>query len=95
LISSQRFKDSVDKVRRFLGDTTPIQGANPLNSLMATAMQSLQTVVSIQMQNKEVLEQLAVDLVIKEMGIPEGAMQFDVEISYATYGSVSRDARRT
>ena len=87
LISSKRFKDSVDKVRRAMGDTRAIQGANPLNSLMMTAMQSLQTVVSIQMQNKEVLEQLAVDLVIKEMGIPEGAMQFDAKLVMQPMGA--------
>jgi len=30
LITSQRFKDSVEKVRRFLGDTRVIQGNNPM-----------------------------------------------------------------
>jgi hypothetical protein len=87
LISSKRFKDSVDKVRRAMGDTRVIQGGNPLNNLMMTAMQSLQTVVSIQMENKEVLEQLAVDLVIKEMGIPEGAMQFDAKLVMRPMGA--------
>ena len=87
LISSKRFKDSVDKVRRAMGDTRAIQGGNPLMNLMMTAMQSLQTVVSIQMQNKEVLEQLAVDLVIKEMGIPEGAMQFDAKLVMQPMGA--------
>jgi hypothetical protein len=80
LISSKRFKDSVDKVRRAMGDTRAIQGPNPLMSLMMTAMQSLQQLVTIQMRNKEELEKLAVDLVVKEMGIPEGAMQFDAKL---------------
>ena len=87
LISSKRFKDSVDKVRRAMGDTRAIQGGNPLMNLMMTAMQSLQTVVSIQMQNKEVLEKLAVDLVTKEMGIPEGAMQFDAKLVMQPMGA--------
>lgn len=80
LISSKRFKDSVEKVRRAMGNTQAIQGGNPLMSLMMTAMQSLQTLVMIQMQNKEELEELAVELVKKEMGIPEGAMQFDAQL---------------
>jgi len=87
LISSKRFKDSVDKVRRAMGDTRAIQGGNPLMNLMMTAMQSLQSVVMIQMQNKEVLEKLAVDLVIKEMGIPEGAMQFDAKLVMQPMGA--------
>ena len=33
LISSKRFKDSVDKVRRPMGNTQPIQGQNPLMNL--------------------------------------------------------------
>jgi hypothetical protein len=80
LISSKRFKDSVDKVRRVMGNTAAIQGPNPLMGLMMTVMQSLQQIVSIQMNNKEVLEKLAVDLVVKELGIPEGSLQFDAQL---------------
>ena len=80
LISSQRFKDSVDKVRRFLGDTTPIQGNNPFMGLMSSVMNSLQQIKRVEIENKEYLENLAVDLVKKELGIPEGQLQFDVEL---------------
>jgi len=80
LISSKRFKDSVDKVRNAMGDTRVIQGQNPLNGLMNTVMQSMQRLVMIQMQNKKVLEDLAIDLVTKELGIPEGSLQFKVEL---------------
>lgn len=80
LISSQRFKDSVEKVRRFLGDTRPIQGDNAFMGLMMSVMNSLQQIVMMQSQHKEYLENLAVDLVKKELGIPEGQLQFDVEL---------------
>jgi hypothetical protein len=80
LISSKRFKDSVDKVRRVMGNTSAIQGPNPMMGLMMTVMQSLQQIVSIQMNNKEELEKLAVDLVVKELGIPEGSLQFDAQL---------------
>jgi hypothetical protein len=80
LISSKRFKDSVEKVRRAMGNTQAIQGGNPLMSLMMTAMQSLQRLMMIQSQHKEQLENLAVELVRKEMGIPEDAMQFDAKL---------------
>ena len=87
LISSKRFKDSVEKVRRAMGDTRVIQGQNPLMNLMMTAMQSLQRVATIQMRHKEELEQLAIDLVIKEMGIPEGVMQFDAKLVMQPMGA--------
>jgi hypothetical protein len=80
LISSKRFKDSVEKVRMAMGDTRIIQGSNPLMSLMQTAMQSLQRIVMIQMNHKEDLEKLAIELVKREMGIPEGAMMFDAKL---------------
>jgi len=80
LISSKRFKDSVDKVRSAMGNTRAIQGANPLSGLMMTVMQSMQRLIMIQMQNKKRLEDLAVELVRTEMGIPEDAMQFKAEL---------------
>lgn len=80
VISSKRFKDSVDKVRMAMGDTRAIQGNNPLNTLMMTVMGSMRELIMIQMQNKKELEDLAIELVINELGIPEGAMQFKAEL---------------
>jgi len=87
LISSQRFKDSVEKVRRFLGDTTPIQGDNPMQGLMTSIMGGLQQVKRVEVQHKEYLENLAVNLVKKELGIPEGQLQFDVELVSGMMGA--------
>jgi hypothetical protein len=87
LISSKRFKDSVDKVRRYMGNTQVIQGNNPLNQLMSTVMQSMQQIIGIQMRNKEDLEQLAIKLDKKEMGIPEGALQFKAELVMQPMGA--------
>lgn len=87
LISSKRFKDSVDKVRRYMGNTQVIQGNNPLNQLMSTVMQSMQQIIGIQMRNKEELEQLAIKLVKEEMGIPEDAMQFKAELVMRPMGA--------
>jgi hypothetical protein len=87
MVTSQRFKDSVDKVRRFLGDTTPIQGNNAFMGLMSSVMGSLQQIKRVEIQNKEYLENLAVDLVKKELGIPEGQLQFDVELVSGMLGA--------
>jgi hypothetical protein len=87
LISSKRFKDSVDKVRRYMGNTQVIQGGNPLMQLMMTVMQSMQQIIGIQMRHKEDLEQLAIKLVKEEMGIPEGAMQFKAELVMQPMGA--------
>ena len=54
--SSKRFKDSVEKVRHYLGDTRSIQGQNPMMSLMMTVMGALQKIKSIENRKKEYLE---------------------------------------
>lgn len=87
IISSKRFKDSVDKVRMAMGNTRTIQGGNPLQGLMMTVMQAMQKLVMIQTQNKKQLEDLAIELVINEMGIPEGAMQFKAELVMQPMGA--------
>ena len=87
LISSKRFKDSVEKVRMAMGDTRIIQGQNALMQLMMTVGQAMQKLIMIQSQNKEELEALAVKLVKEELGIPEGAMQFDAELVMQPMGA--------
>jgi len=87
LISSKRFKDSVDKVRMAMGDTRTIQGENALMQLMRTVGQAMQRLVMIQSQHKEVLEDLAVELVKNELGIPDGAMQFDAQLVMQAMGA--------
>lgn len=87
LISSKRFKDSVEKVRMAMGDTRVIQGGNALMQLMMTVGQAMQRLVMIQSQNKKQLEDLAVELVKTELGIPEGAMQFDAQLVMQPMGA--------
>lgn len=87
LIASKRFKDSVDKVARYLGDTSSLQGRNPVGRVMSMAMGGLYKIASIEYQNKDYLEKLAVDLVKKEMGIPEGAFLFDAKLVHGGMGA--------
>jgi hypothetical protein len=54
---------------------------NGLQQLMMMMSQAVQTVKSIENENKEYLENLSVDLVKKEMSLPENAFQFDVELT--------------
>ena len=80
LVASKRFKDVVDKVKRYTGmETVSTQSA--FMQLQMMLMQSVQEVKSIENENKEYLENLAVDLVKKEMSLPDDAFQFDVELT--------------
>ena len=53
------------------------QGVMPLARMMMSAHDEI---VQTERAHKEELERLAVELVMKEMGIPEGALQFDAKI---------------
>lgn len=79
LIASKRFKDVVDKVKRYTGQQN-ISGQNALMQLQTTMMRSVQTLFQIQENNKEYLENLAVDLVRKEMGVRPDQLQYDAKL---------------
>jgi hypothetical protein len=54
---------------------------------MSSAMQLFGKIGQIESRNKEYLENLAVELVKKEMAIPEGAMQFDAKLIHGGMSS--------
>lgn len=87
VIASKRFKDSVDKVRRYMGNTQSLQGPNAFMNLMMMGMQGAQQIAMIETRHKQTLENLAVELVKKEMGIPEGALQFDAKLIHGGMGA--------
>ena len=79
LIASERFKDVVDKAKRYTG-FNDISGDNKLMQLQRLMSSALEKIKRIENQNVNYLEELAVELVKKEMSIPEGAFQYDVEL---------------
>jgi hypothetical protein len=87
IVASKRFKDVVDKFQRYAGTRAPLRGPNAFRNLMMGAMGMMQQITQIEQQNKEELEQLAIELVKKEMGIPEGKINF--EASLVPMGSIS------
>tara|TARA_R110002012_G_scaffold257529_5_gene437780 strand:+ start:679 stop:1992 length:1314 start_codon:yes stop_codon:yes gene_type:complete len=78
LIASQRFKDVIQKVK----DATGVENIDPQTfmSLQPMLMQAARRIMEIESQNKNTLENLAVELVVNEMGIPEGDLQFDARL---------------
>ena len=78
-LASKRCRDVVDKVKQYTG-LTDISNQNAFMELQMMLARAVQEVKSIENENEEYLENLAVDLVTKEMSIPEGTFQFDVEL---------------
>ena len=81
VLASERYRQVVSNLRRYLGDRTPLQrGMQGVMQLQQTLMNAHNNVVAIERNHREELEQLAIELVMKEMGIPEGAVEFDAKI---------------
>lgn len=81
ILASQRYKQVIQNLRRYLGNQAPVQqGMQGVMPLQGILMNAHNTIVQVESQHRQELEQLAVELVMKEMGIPEGAIEFDAKI---------------
>lgn len=80
LLASKRFKDVVAKVKRYTGEEGNITDQNVLSQLMSNMQRTLMSVLRFEQDNKEYLENLAVELVKKEMSLPEDTLQFDAKL---------------
>lgn len=88
IVASKRFKDVVDKFAHYAGSRQPLRGGDAMMRLMMTAMNMLSTINNIEQRNKTYLENLAIDLVMKQMGIPKGKINYIAElVSYGQVGS--------
>jgi hypothetical protein len=76
LVASERFKEVVEKVKRYTGMEN-ISGQNAFMQLQMALMGAVQKAKSIESNNEGFLEQLAVDLVKQELSIPDDAFQYD------------------
>jgi hypothetical protein len=80
ILASTRYKEVVSKVRQYtrLGNQSTIQGSmQPLTMMM---MDSHNKIVNIESRYKEQLQNLAVELVKKEMGLTDEDFIFDAKI---------------
>ncbi len=80
LIASKRFKDVVNNLKRYTG-MQDITSQNAMMQLQMMVMRGMQEIAQIESENQEYLEELAVELIKKEFGIPEGALQFDAKLT--------------
>jgi hypothetical protein len=98
LVSSKRFNDTVSKLRTILqrttGSTAQLSSRNPLMSLMMLVSQAIMQTSRIEGRNKEDLENMAVELVKKELGVPTGQLQFDAKLVGMGQSESTQRARR-
>lgn len=81
LLASERYKQVISKVRQYTGVEAPMVGERgSIGQLSQMMMDAHNAIVQTEREHRGQLEQLAIELVMKEMGIPEGSVQFDAKI---------------
>ena len=81
LLASERYKQVISKVRQYTGVEAPMVGERgSIGQLSQMMMDAHNSIVQTEREHRGQLEQLAIELVMKEMGIPEGSVQFDAKI---------------
>lgn len=89
LLASERYRQVVQKVRQYTGVNTTMAGEEGIGQLTGMMMNAHNKIIATERQHREALEQLAIELVMKEMGIPEGTVQFDAKI--VSMGEIDTD----
>jgi len=80
LLASERYREVIAKVQEYTGREVSMQGTGGMMPLQQAMLQSFQNITQTEMNHKEELEQLAIEVVVNEMKIPEGKFQWDVKI---------------
>jgi hypothetical protein len=81
LLASERYRQVISKVRQYTGVEVPMVGERgSIGQLSQMMMDAHNAIVQTEREHRGQLEQLAIELVMKEMGIPEGSVQFDAVI---------------
>jgi hypothetical protein len=79
-LASERYAQVIEKIRLYTNLDTTIVGKQGLNQYIGEMMESVYKIVELETPHREQLEELGINLVKKEMGIPEGVIQFDAKI---------------
>lgn len=80
LLASERYKEVVQKVQQYTGVRTPIRGQQGMMPLVQTMMTAHNQIVRTEAQHREQLENLAIELIKKEMGLEDDDFIFDAKI---------------
>lgn len=81
LLASERYKEVVQNLRRYFGQSTqPLIGNNGIMALTMSVIDALNDVIRTEYNHRRELENLAIELVKTEFGLEEGEIEFDAKI---------------
>lgn len=88
MVAYKRFLEVVERVKRYT-DIQDLSGQDGMFKMQEILYDSVMKILSIESTQKKYLENLAVDLVVEEMKIPDGAFLFSCKI--VPMRSISKD----
>lgn len=81
VLASERYKQVVQTLRRYLGPTAPtLSGQNSVFQLQGLLISTHRHILNVERDHKDELVQLAIEIVMEEMGLVEGDVDFDADI---------------
>jgi hypothetical protein len=80
LLASERYRQVISKVKQYTGIDVPLRGDENIMPLAQMMMGAFNEIIRTESNHKEELQNLAIELVMREMSIPEGSLQFDAKI---------------
>lgn len=80
LLASKRFRDVVQKVKQYSGVQGNVTEDNTFAQLYNTMLGAMGRVKQFEVQHKEELERLAIEVITKEMKIPENTLNINVNL---------------
>lgn len=90
VLASERYKQVVSNLRRYLGQNAPVvSGMQGVMQLQRMVMSAHNSIVAAERDHREQLEELAIEIVMQEMGLQEGDVEFDAKI--VGMGEISLD----
>ena len=81
VLASDRYRQVINTLHQYVGEHTPIMnGDRNIVPLQMSMMNAYHAINGIEVRYRRELEQLAVRLVLKELGIPEGELEIEATI---------------
>jgi hypothetical protein len=80
LLASERYKQVIQRIRQYTGVNRPIRTIQDIGPLTMMMMDAHNSIVTTENAHRTELEKLAVKLVMKEMGVEEGQIEYDAKI---------------
>jgi hypothetical protein len=81
LLASERYRQVIQTLREKTGVNTPLRTINDIMPLQAMLRDAHNNICQTELEHREQLEQLAIKMVMKELGVKQGQIEYSAKIT--------------